>query len=172
MEKLELRHLAPYLSYGLVMKVNDGCGKLIGVGQHSLDITDPDSIDSGMFVSYDECKPLLLPLSDIVERNSQTKEFYFLEILEPVFVGFSPNNRRLWTHEIWHDEQPHLEIKNKFNAYSFVIDLINGDVDVYLEDSLHCTQNQREYFNNLLKHHFDVFGLIEKGLALNKLDTL
>lgn len=32
-----------------------------------------------------------------------------------------------------------------------------------------CNYRQFEY---MVSHHFDVFGLIEKGLALNKLDTL
>jgi hypothetical protein len=62
----------------------------------------------------------------------------------------------------------YLEVDNKFNDYSFSIDLENGDLSVYRADDLATTNNQANYLQALYKHHFDVHGLVEKGLAVLK----
>ena len=114
--KLELKHLAPYLPYGLKFKdIPKGYNK-----DRLLNIA-----------SFEWClsngKPILRPLKGIYEVEEIMNEFseYHLENFANSFfiVG--------------------LECTSRF-------------------DNLSVTQ-----YDCILKHHFDVFGLIDAGLAIN-----
>ena len=68
--KLELKHLAPYLPYGLKVFVEDGINaveEVLGMWQHSC-ITEVEDTD------FELLKPILRPLSDLtkeIEHNGE-----------------------------------------------------------------------------------------------------
>ena len=138
MEKLELKHLAPYLPYGLKIKLHNG------------NITTFQSISVSGFTNgiswMKECKPILRPLSDLtkeIEHNGQ--KFY------PCYNLFGKPFCR--TH-------PKLES-------SFVDGMLN---ELWLEneegDIAQCSFTKVDW-DYLFEWHFDVFGLIDKGLAID-----
>ena len=128
--KLELKHLAPYLPYGLkYVKYSDNNSPIRhdimqGVSTNGIyacgDITP---------LYFKNCKPILRPLSDL------TKE---IEVNGNLFI---PNHHPL------------------FKIF------INDDMDWFMDNCpffVNYVQVQK-----LLEWHFDVFNLIEKGLAID-----
>ena len=108
--KLELKHLAPYLPYGLRLQINvfdqalvDGI--MVGVNSKEIEFSEIRKTITDSFV-YDLCIPILLPLSDINDGEENT-----------------------------------------------------------VESISKCCYSYVQY---LISNHFDVFGLIEKGLAIDK----
>ena len=132
MEKLELKHIAPYLPYGLngyLNKQKDDCF-IIGATE---DFIYTDSSFDDLY--YTEIKPILRPLDEI--------EDYF---------------KKFWNKK---DNQVREFLDSDF-LYSFdclEVEMIHSTNTNYLPVGL---------YNLLLKHHFDVFGLIDKGLAIDK----
>jgi hypothetical protein len=121
--KLELRHLAPYLPYGL--KAIDTQTKEIRrvtllhftydlktVGHNHL-------IYEGLILR--KHKPILRPLSDLSNEDLEGEPIYFPSIK--------------------------------------MVELIESNRDI-----LGCDYSEVDY---LIRNHFDVFGLIEKGLAID-----
>ena len=124
MKKLELKHLAPYLPYELVMNVRDW-------------IDDPKLTPSLLAyilienLAGSEYKPILRPLTDI------TKE------IEHNRLKFIPYNELNWD-----DMEP-------MECFS---------LDFDFESQISCPLF---IWNHLFQWHFDVFGLIEQGLAVD-----
>ncbi|WON94737.1 hypothetical protein [Sphingobacterium sp. UGAL515B_05] len=124
---LTLEHIAPYLPYGIRVKVGKTERNLTAV---SLDSTFvfvsawKGSREKEM-VSIEEIKPILRPLSDltkVIEHNGER---------------FVPVVNLGW------------------NSYDHIL------------KSGTCINISYEYMVKLFKWHFDVFGLIEKGLAID-----
>ena len=148
--KLELKHLAPYLPYGLNWFCLDidsrefECLPTIKL----LDLVDGTFEIGGMDVNINELpnpngltiKPILRPLSDLLIKGELNPEFNTI-----TSVHFNPD---------YNDD-----------LVKTVEDFINYDNQLKLYFPF-------EFWQLLFKHHFDVFGLIEKGLAIdiNKLD--
>ena len=123
MEKLELKHLAGYLPYGLVTNY----GKLIGIrnwvgwcGTFKTDFGENN-------IPISVIKPILRPLSDL------TKE---IEVNGEKFV---PQKKLT-----------HLDLEWLINSNDLIL-------KTNYEDVL-----------KLLEWHFDIHGLIEQGLAIDK----
>jgi hypothetical protein len=125
MNKLELKHLAPYLPYNLKGNVSDH-----EYNEHWLNerietvcfadqvITFSDATDVYLAEPNEtEFKPLLKPLSKLKNWNSVDSKTIQIQLLE-----------------------------------------LSGDVSLL----------SYQLFEVLLENHFDVFGLIEKGLAVDK----
>ena len=135
MEKLELKHLAPYLPYSLkVMDLYDNKERFF-VG-YSINHTEQVKISvyknllsTGRLSS--EVKPILRPLSDLTTSHN---------IFEDKAICF---------------------IDESDNGGSFTID------DIYFKYQESSFSDWRNAYSLLLKNHFDVFGLIEKGLAID-----
>ena len=137
--KLELKHLSPYLPYGLeaVIRLRE---------DSSLPIDDECIVKITCFEvayldsEYDEFRPILRPLSDLTkEIEVNGEKFTPIMVLELDSHTLSINKY-----------SNHLEIKGvESNEWTYAI-------DVYTE--IMC---------NLFEWHFDVFGLIEKGLAID-----
>ena len=111
--KLELKHLAPYLPYGLKIKTKHGFdtmetlnGWLVN-GDHEESYCYEDHPNETL-----EFKPILRPLSDVVKMNKSLYESYLMSGCEI-------------------DRMPYLSI-------------------------LACLEN-----------HYDIFGLIDAGLAID-----
>jgi len=141
-EKLELRHLAPYLPFGL--EVNCLMGRFVCSGLYNRHGWDYIIFD-GLTKSDDllvNVKPLLRPLSDLtkeITHNGETfvpiewlKENKNVELLNGVY----PDG----TKRVWNDRTMTTNIR--FFEYCIV--------------------------EKLIEWHFDIFGLIPKNLALPK----
>ncbi len=114
MEKLEFKHLAPYLPYGL---------KFYGTQSKEIWMPQPKHFASEWKFDFKTSKPILKLLSDLTEEEVSNLE-----------------GRYFSTYGIWHDADT-LNDDPQYWAYCDVIWLI--------------------------KNHYDVFGLIKKGLAIN-----
>lgn len=119
-EKLQLKHLSPYLPYGLLMFDDDNPNqyypRLIGVLNDENIITSLPRFPYNYNCGISTFKPILRPLSDLTPGDSKEFEYVSLD------------------------------------------DLIRGI------ESEHCSI---KCWNSLLREHFDVFGLIDKGLAVD-----
>lgn len=137
--ELELKHIAPYLPYGLEMAyrshktgIYEPRGSLVGVTNRSFETHPVRLLIEGMdFEHIWMFKPILRPLHEFNDA---------LEVED--FIGLG----------------------NSFDAYdeffnSWVSDLANTDKLVL--------QAPQPIFNYFLANHFDVFGLIPQGLAVD-----
>lgn len=164
MEKLELKHLAPYLPFGLRIECLDFKKDYVGkqydkiVGLHQWDKTGVNwcvLTEGGSKPSLDSIKLILHPLSDLtkeIEVNGEKfvpvnriKDFYNKNILE------------------W-DEQ--------FVIGVYSISLERGSYDTFERIIIFgydgdISHTRYDIVQMLLEWHFDVFGLIEKGLAVD-----
>lgn len=145
--KLELKHLAPYLPYKLRIKYQER-NQVMNMGQgHSLHWIGIKSVLNWQNVNGEPPKPILRPLSDLK------------------------------------DESYHLKLKSWFTSErSVIISVYENEVDftitstyflmgeVFTESIVNrnkITETRHRIVNKLLESHFDVFGLIEKRLAVN-----
>lgn len=134
MEQLELKHLAPYLPFKLLlMDFYDGRNQreLVGLNfsSHESIIIKCEPLNKRQI---HEIKPILRPLSDLVINHSFNPEWLFI-----------------------------------FEEY--IDDYYPTEMDIVYEMT---SDNDAENFHypivqRLFENHFDVFGLIEKGLAIN-----
>tara|TARA_R110002167_G_C12573455_1_gene642787 strand:+ start:35 stop:454 length:420 start_codon:yes stop_codon:yes gene_type:complete len=134
--KLELKHLAPYLPYGL--KVLSSFSESATIS--SLHLTDLESRKAvnlqldGVPITFrgdnlDSIKPILRPLSDLKTIEKEIK---------------------------------------LVDSYWYVDDYLTEKCTVDKIYPLHVIEFiPYAIMQVLLKHHFDVFGLIEKGLAID-----
>lgn len=121
--KLELKHLAPYLPYGLKIdtsKLENGCSIMTMCDKVGLsNISISDVIDKHPYT-----KPILRPLSDLTNRINPVQHHTYLDGLV-------------------------------YSKIEFVEKAIHNET-LFLCD-----------YNYLMEYHFDVFGLIGKGLAID-----
>ncbi|WP_153846330.1 hypothetical protein [Sphingobacterium paramultivorum] len=152
MDKLSLEHLSPYIPYGLNMYHKESAVKIQKMTHFDL------SVDLLQHHNKWRTKPMLRPISDLIKliehdgrkfipmhqlKNGGTdlNEFRFLE-----WKGYSAIDNE--EHETCYDPET-----MSFNQF-------------YRGDSRMCTK-QYEKMQLLFKWHFDVFGLINKGLAID-----
>ena len=131
--KLELKHLAPYLPYGLkAMDLDNGSVRTVTLLHFTYDMETVGHnhlIYEGLLLKKHQ--PILKPLSDLDSGN-----------VEGLFYSE-------WLIEKYHT----IGIENQINRIEDDIRWIN-----YCDYIL---------IQHLLEWHFDVFGLIEKGLAID-----
>ena len=130
MKTLELKHLAPYLPYGLKL-IGHTHGEIVEmseVNENNVNIKNR-GFQYGWWADIFDVSPILRPLSDL------TKEFEYkgkkIQVLNE--LGFANS----------------VDVKE---SLLFVI------------GKLHIPYSE---FTKLCEWHFDVFGLIEKGLAID-----
>lgn len=147
MDKITIKELAPYLPYGLKCIWNTETYELHGVLANDkcklMDIYDDTIYGCGIkFI-----KPLLFPLSSLTKEIEVNGErFVPLKVLESM-----------------NDFGEHLYIQSSTLSEDF------GKLDWWIEDEGGFTFNEMmNVYNKLLEWHFDVFGLIERGLAIDK----
>ena len=153
MEKLELKHLAPYLPYELKMAfiVREEIIKVGALNNISINNSNTYpirySIDTLNELEHEWMfKPILRPLSDLTkEINYGLSTYAFTDLFEIgdcdgcVFEFEHGNIKTIKS----------LENISKYNSYNDINYLPNAVV------------------NMMHEYHFDVFGLIEKGLAID-----
>jgi hypothetical protein len=194
MDKLTIEHLAPYLPYGISCQINfpnkPEIGIMKAVGLHP-GIGGEDLLSVHIEIEKDNSrqiilkknakksivKPLLIPLS---------------ELTNPIFDGVAPLS--IISYEYFGFGKGYIS-EPEFNAINsngfigfqkrneclfFVREETNYGISTYFthqlkNEGLWIAQKvtcQLEMFMQLFKWHFDVFGLIDAGLALNKLDYI
>jgi hypothetical protein len=140
--KLEPKHLVPYLPYKLKLYAGEYFLKNnLDVLLDKIDMTtktiDATNLEGNWFI--DQVKPILHPLSDL-------KKGFHKDFDEVLF----DDNNYVYTDELGIKATPSIEL--------FIGDGCNNTI---IFDSV------IEIYYLLLKHHFDVFRLIQKGLAID-----
>lgn len=162
MEKLELKHLIPYLLYGAKMIAPHSRRK--GGFYHYPILLKPHNISYAT-----RYKPILRPFSDLTKEIEINGE-KFIPIVELA---------KICDESFQHDKD--VKTKGKIHGCKYLDknDIVN--VLAYHEDIMtfglhsngslgkqfHVAPNQYTMFQKLFEWHFDVFGLIEKGLAID-----
>lgn len=166
----ELKHLAPYLPYKLKCQVTDKRKKKIatlGGLYNDGNCVFHDTIESEK--GFKRIKPLLFPMSSLyTEMEDGTVPIVELakitgwltiqdwEVSHKVVDGCFTCGVR------WFDEEDE-------KYYVFGWDEVNGfGMHERPSRDIHFVPNQLKLFTYLFENHFDVFGLIDKGLALDK----
>ena len=133
MEKIELKHLAPYLPYGLKMTWSDGKINVLNPELDEIDYSENEvNLTLVLFIinkGHNDIKPILRPLSDLTEEITH-KGKTFIPAARMITHGFH--------NSFWY------EIDKFDYRYLYAMD-----------------------FEKLLEWHFDVFGLIDAGLAID-----
>lgn len=140
--KLELKHLTPYLPYGLKAEMinykKDYVGKqydkIIGIHGWSKNKDWCCLTDGGSKPSLNDIKPILRPLSDLtndIEVNGEK----FVPIVNLNTQGYN------------------MDFDDEFTFEDFI--------------KSNILNNSYGFIDSLIKWHFDVFGLIENGLAID-----
>lgn len=138
MEKLELKHLAPYLPYGLKFEVQGSLSSVEIKEATGFKLEHLSYINKHVYQIYfnvygyefKDIKPILRPLSDLTKEHT-------------------------------------LELKNDNDGCSWAEKLLGKNLRFFNYLTYKPMFNNYWEFESLVENHFDVFGLIEKGLAVN-----
>jgi hypothetical protein len=168
METLTLEQLAPYLPFDVKVIWSDGS---ISIINPYIDETDYNekfitlSLALFAFKQKDSIKLLLRPLSDLtkpIKHNGET--FVPMEKLCNDFCNRTPCNPEFGTSKILMHADNGGGLKWWFvyhrNKMTFELSDDNRDMSNH-------TIPQYEMFQKLFEWHFDIFGLIERGLAID-----
>ena len=186
--KLELKHLAPYLPYDLKCKYlfNTCSGKIIEqkiftlteINKSSLwkywtrDETFTNQIGcAGMGFRSCDFKPILRPLSDLIKEIEVNGEKFvpIIELAKYCYNKIFNEIPILDDHELlsegdscglisyYENERISLTHDKDDRFYSFTFYISGEELKV----------NQFELFNKLFEWHFDIYNLIENGLAIS-----
>lgn len=145
MEKIELKHLAPYLPYGLKAITTKETYKdpqvgIIDYWSKNGNVENEISIssDEGYYLCQPhEIKPLLRPLSDLYKEIDG-------EI--PADILFPKEYYSL------------IDFYEEYNR--------ENQIQSFIKDGLNWCETY-SFWEYLLSKHFDVFSLIDKGLAID-----
>lgn len=162
--QLELKHLAPYLPYGLkcclMGEIDEETDKPIqflieGANTEFVEVWSNKTITDQWH--YEDVFPILRSLSDLTKEIEVNGEIFL-----PIMRLYGGNNYKEYNYKIEVVDRP---ILGKV-IYISVEGLDNPCISFSLKNILN---NQLDYDNwsLLFKWHFDVFGLIEKGLAID-----
>jgi hypothetical protein len=117
------------------------------------------------YAIIDDVAPILRPLSDMTEDEA----LKLCSIVSPTIFGDFRYKKWIVTKEReWDSTQKNYTVKREGDDHSFEVDCLDGDIllweDNKMIDSPYMDFNYRfEY----LKMGFDIFGLIESGLAID-----
>jgi hypothetical protein len=163
MNTLELKHIAPYLPYGLKCQIGGYVNReILGYRRDAkgdVKLLCNDSTDRGMKAYYhiDCCKPILRPMSEL------TKPLPDCTI--PI-VGLAKIAAEYWGVDFEVDKiSPFGAGVRSIDGHEFGF---TGLEFYFLDDEEDPIEiNQLTYFQYLFEHHFDVYGLIDEGLAID-----
>jgi hypothetical protein len=176
--KLELKHLSAYLPYGL--KVGTDSGKVALLKNEGLRFFINIPYKGGMVnQSYEpkllqnsDWKPILRPLSDLTKEIEHDGEKFvpIVELFQKAYFSIYNHNYdgsdfQFHTNGGYGVSCLETVLNNKY-GYGFTVELpnwfrlsCNGDF---------LTIPNFEIYESLIKWHFDVFGLLDAGLAIDK----
>lgn len=177
--ELELKHLAPYLPYGLKVETPDGIKTLKGI-----DTINNDAIgllywnDTKAALSFStDCKPLLLPMSSLYTEmeDGNVPMKVIGEMLEydlkkytyddgDVFYGFDLTDTSIPYKVPMEDREIYLiYFDTQCNWFKMVNQFLDVDSDC---EHIPFSLEVADYLDSL--HSDWRYGLIDKGLALDK----
>ena len=151
--ELEIKHLTPYLPYGVKVSNNthpDDVNFVIGLRGETYFIEQNSKYAYG---DIENCKILLRPLSDLTkEIEINGKKFVPIEY----FFEFENPNNKIPKRMKYHYEEVPNRISISHNASSRSTEVLFSEMGA----------NPYWMIQKLFEWHFDVFGLIDQGLAL------
>lgn len=186
LEKLELKHLAPYLPYEL--KGNYEVSEVVPSAKFELRNKELRTDNIDFFLNY--AKPIFRPLSDLARKVEINGEKFYplaklLEYQETNYFSECEHLKLVKFNEnclISIDHNYYDLLKKEDFIVKFISATSNGESimtftydpdsrrfamrDEYLKKPLGIAY-QLDMFQKLFEWHFDVFGLIEKGLAID-----
>lgn len=160
MSKLELKHLAPYLPYGLKIMSSWGTIFLLDT-QNSIGGT-PEKRDIGTAIA--NCyKPIHHPLSDLVKPCHPEGKIPILELAKIVFD--KRDNPDEFLFQSLKENTVFMAFPDKRNVFGY-----DSNTKSFFGSSSGLAAsvvNQLELFEWLFEHHFDIYGLIDQDLAVD-----
>lgn len=165
--KIELKHLASYLPYGLKMKAANPSRRM-----NDIEELCPENMTKLMFLNR---KPILLPLSALTEPLDDGS----IPIVELAKInGFTPHNYFIELQNdtiVLYGEQFNHPGELLTARFFFELDIYNCNMDKgleFIDNSVESVfsplREQVRSFEYLFSDHFDVYGLIDAGLAIDK----
>lgn len=166
MEKLKLKHLAPYLPYGLSFAY-----KMLGSKPFAIAVMkelNAEQVNKQYFVEH-EVLPLLLPLSEVTKHQWESVfmagiDDVVLDVIKSYYLADVHVKEKVIR---YYDTAKGIHLKMPVDTL-FVINLNP------LQFESGQNHNYRFYMLRAIdmmnKLHIDYMHLIDKGLALNKLD--
>lgn len=175
MEKLELKHIAPYLPYGVKAEILDYKSDYVGnqfdeiIGVHQWDkncMYWSALTIGGSKPNIERIKPILRPLSDLSKEIEHNGEKFVPIIYLSRLVDNGHNHIDSKIHKssnyitVMTDKCDDVEnVKFRFIIEGFSsIERSGEPISLVTYDKIK---------SKLFEWHFDVFGLIEKGLAVD-----
>lgn len=148
--KLELKHLAPYLPYGLKTQYKLSDVRKVPNEIDKLRIKELNEDSISFCLKY--AKPILRPLSNLTKKDLKEELYQYYETLgiDVKLVNYDSGN------------------DNPFDMTLTVTYKMMGEVftDVLINRGS-ISQSPYHVVSWLLENNFDVFRLIEKGLAID-----
>ena len=147
--KLELKHLAPYLPYGLkYMKYSDHDSPIRHDIMQGISTNGVYACGDITPLSFKKCKPILRPLSDLTDP-----------LINLIFKDTGENGIIISRYISDSLKDLTITITYKIMGDVFTDFVINRNDIRYTDYWI---------VEKLFENHFDVFGLIDKGLAIDK----
>ena len=179
--KLELKHIAPYLPYGLKGRVDKesyiqeeqeriGQLKTIDLADHNYELAIYG--DLGYFLCYiSDFKPILRPLSDLTKEITHNEEKFvpilkILEILKIKYTHYTLLDNSVDLVLDWKYHKGNSKTKEN-QKVRFWFNNFKGIGFYCTNMNLFMYKDIQGALNKLHEWHFDIFGLIEKGSAIN-----
>ncbi len=158
--KLELKNIAPYLPYALEAintKEGDIAVVIKSVGLTTGLLNSSDYRWGVLFFTVEDIKPLLRPLSSMSVREAE--EFGSVLLGE---ADMEDKKVGVGSIELFGDKYPAIMYQDKEDEeYSVMVTFGEAGIGGVREIPYAA-------YDWLFKNHFDIFGLIRKGLAVEK----
>lgn len=169
--------IAGYLPYKVKCLVKDAGGKEQVAELSSIYLNDKDLIANCGFYDlvesehgFESVKPLLRPLSSLTTEQ----EIEGKMVVPIVELARISDNDIAW--KVVDGEVKGMRFKNNYRnsgkygeyGHEMKFQVKNCDFEVRWETGAMCANNQLQLFQWLYKHHFDLHGLIDRGLAVDK----
>ena len=173
MEHLELKHIAPYFTYGL--KVVEVSGDKVLSDEFRIDVANfdcgniggndapLDSFELGRSFRLYQIRPILRPLTDLCTQLPNGK-IPAVEMAKLDLIYKKHLDRTLLVDDKW---EPIFEYRIIEKSFGKVLKVTSADTWIIYLSFTKISNISHFLFEYLLKNHFDVFGLIEKGLAID-----
>ena len=165
--KLELKHIAPYLPYGLTVKNENGYNcKISNIIVEYSDLVCINEYGEDDTLHISDIKPILRPLTSI--KWEEARELLSIVVDDDVIGCIDIEASAL-------ENKVKIISCTPYGEDKIVIDNYDSDIKAYYEcynGQIYSYPVTYQAFQYLLKNHFDIFGLIEAGLAIEKTEQL
>jgi len=153
--------LAFSLPYGLHGKIKNTICELTRMGAYTIN-TKP-SVHSHTYCLIEDFIPILRPLSDLT-KEIEHKGDKFVPIVKLMQIAYESQDRCITSKSVYVEDNMHTV---KVNVFEFAFDIDDNSFISILNNSLSAVPNQLDLFQQLVKWHFDLFGGIESGEAID-----